>query len=101
MKISVFRNGRLTGFGTLSCISLAIALIAYTLFISESRFLGVGSFVLAIVLLGFVSMSHSATSIGLDPPCTNDPLGWRKAKKSYQGDEASKESTIEKPLDKP
>lgn len=33
-------------------------------------------------------------------PFTNDPLGWRKAKKSYQGDEASKESTTEKPVDK-
>jgi len=101
MKISVFRNGRLTGFGTLSCISLAIALIAYTLFISESRFLGVGSFVLAIVLLGFVSMSHSATSIGLDPPCTNDPLGWRKAKKSYQTEEPPKALVDEPPTDKP
>ena len=88
MKRVLLKNGRLTGFGTLCCIALAIALISYTLFVAESRLLGIGSIILALALLGCASLSNSATSIGLPPPFTSDPLGWRKAKQSYKADKS-------------
>jgi hypothetical protein len=53
------------------------------------------------VVLGYGGAWGGLSSQWGASPFTNDPLGWRKAKESYQGDEASKESTIEKPLDKP
>lgn len=91
MKLILLKNGRLTGLGTLCCIALAVALISYTFFVAESRLLGIGSIILALVLLGFVSLSNSATSIGLPPPFSNDPLGWRKAKRSYEADKSGGE----------
>ena len=83
MKLCFTHKGRLTGLGTLACGLIAMALIGYTLFLAESRWLGILSIVLALVVLGFASLSNAAASIGLPPPFTNDPLGWRAAKKSY------------------
>ena len=60
----------------------------------------VACFVLGMVLMGFSAYATQSATLDLRA-FTNDPLGWRKAKKSYQSDEASKESSIDKPLDKP
>ncbi len=84
MKHWLLKNGRLTGLGTLACVMLATALVAYTLFWADNRWLGVASLVLALALLGFASMCNSAASMDLPPPFVLDPLGWRKAKKTYE-----------------
>lgn len=89
MKLRLFHEGRLTGLGTLICGLIAFALICYTFFFAESRWLGIASMIVALVLLGFASMSNSAASVGVPPPFTNDPLGWRAAKKSYDEPESN------------
>ncbi|WP_146097403.1 hypothetical protein [Rhodoferax sp. TS-BS-61-7] len=49
----------------------------------------------AISLIG--SYESKAKQFGFQAPFTNDPLGWRKAKKSYQNETNAHE---EKPSDK-
>ena len=83
--LRMFRNGRLSNLGTALLGVVGIGLIAYTLLLAESRWLGLVSFFLGCGLLGFAGLSNSAASIGLKP-FTRDPLGWRKAKQSYEAD---------------
>lgn len=86
MKTSwLFRDGRLTAIGTAVLGLVGVGLIAYTLLFADSFFLGMLSFVVGCSLLGFAALSNNAASIGLKP-FTSDPLGWRKAKKSYEQD---------------
>ncbi|MBL0917442.1 MAG: hypothetical protein IBJ14_01960 [Hydrogenophaga sp.] len=84
MKHWLLNKGRLTGLGTLACVMLAAALVIYTFFWANNRWMGIVSLVLALALLGFASMCNSAASIGVPPPFDRDPLGWRKAKKTYE-----------------
>lgn len=84
MKCKWFiKNGRLTWIGSSLLGLLGIALIAYTLLWSESLIYGGVSLVVGCGLLGFAGLSNSAAAIGLHP-FDSDPLGWRKAKKSYE-----------------
>lgn len=74
---------------------VGIALIAYTLLFAKNFFLGVVSFAAGCGLLGFAALSNNAASIGLKP-FTNDPLGWRAAKKSYEQDSTPESGESEK-----
>ena len=60
----------------------------------------VGGLALGRVLMEFSACATQSATLDFRA-FTNDPLGWRKANKSYKGDEAPKESSIEKPLDVP
>lgn len=40
-----------------------------------------------LALAGLGGFSGRASALDLSPPFTNDPLGWRKAKKSYETQE--------------
>lgn len=71
----------MTWLGSILLGLFGLALIAYTLLWSESRFYGGMAFVLGCVILGFAGLSNSAAAIGLHP-FESDPFGWRKAKKS-------------------
>jgi len=84
MRLRLLNKGRLTGVGTLACVILSAALLAYTFFVTEIRWLGVASLILALVLLGIAGLSNSAASVGIPPPFEKDPLGWRKAKSTYE-----------------
>lgn len=94
MKMRFIDKGQLTGLGTAACGLAAAALLAYTFFFAESRWLGVASLILALLFFGIASISNTAESLGLPPPFTNDPLGWRKAKESYKTED-KKESVDE------
>ena len=101
IKKLMIRQGKLT-FWAKSLLTLSgFGIIFLSLAMSPNIFVLTLGLCIGFVLVSLVTYSNKAESLDLPAPFTNDPLGWRKAKKSYQGDEASKESTIEKPLDKP
>lgn len=84
MKLTwIFRDGRLTSTGTALAGLAGAGFIAYTLFLAESFFFGMLSFICGCSLRGFAGLSNNAASIGLRP-FANDHLGWRKAKESYE-----------------
>lgn len=96
MKTSwLFRDGRLTAMGTAVLGLVGVGLVAYTLLLADSFLLGVLSFIVGCSLLGFAALSNNAASIGLKP-FTNDPLDWRRAKKSYEQDATPQSDDSEK-----
>lgn len=86
--MKLIKNGQLTGTGTFIAGLTGILLVLYTLLYAEDFWIGILSFSLGILVLLATALSNSAASIGLSP-LTNDPLGWRKAKKTY-GDSPAK-----------
>lgn len=81
--MQIFREGRLTGLGTAVLGVLGLGMILYTLLLAESFFWGALSFVVGCGLLGFAAQSNNAASLGLTP-FAHDPLGWRRAKETYE-----------------
>ena len=87
-----FKDGRATWYGRLIAMGGSI-LTMYC--VIHFRFNNVFGWVLLIaswITLAIFGLSGRSEAIGLKP-FTNDPLGWRKAKKSYKTDAASEEIT--------
>lgn len=76
----------LSGFGI---IYLSLAMSANIFVLTLGLCIG-------FVLVSLVTYSNKAESLGLPPPFTNDPLGWRKAKQSYKEDAAPEEDSEKK-----
>ena len=103
MKVLIrffFKDGKATWYGRLIGMLGSILVMYGVIHFRWNNVFGWFLLIAAWIVLAVFGLSGRAEAIGLKP-FTNDPLGWRKAKKSYQGDEASKESTTEKPSDKP
>jgi hypothetical protein len=84
MKLNwALSEGKLTDLGTLALGALGASLIAYTLLISESFWLGSLSFIMGICCLGFAAIANNAASLGLRP-FGEDFFSWRSAKETYR-----------------
>jgi len=96
-----FKDGWLTKRGRWTCFILGWLLMLGPLWLAT---IGVLSFFIAFLIfcVGLVfglanGYEGKAKLFGYQAPFTNDPLGWRKAKKSYQADtEVSKEAPSDK-----
>jgi hypothetical protein len=95
-----FKDGRATWYGSWTGIIGSILVMYGVIHFRLNNVFGWFLLIAAWIVLMVFGLSGRSEALGLKP-FTNDPLGWRKAKKSYQGDEASKESSIDEPLDKP
>ena len=80
------RDGRTTNLGGMVAQLLALAAIVAVIGFRLNNLLGwIILIVSGIVILVF-GIAGRAEALGLKP-FTNDPLGWRKAKETYQNDE--------------
>jgi hypothetical protein len=86
----IFREGQITGFGTVVFILMGIAVIYFSVELLSSYGLKILGLSLGLVLMGVGGLGARANAIGLRP-FTNDPLGWRKAKASYPTKDAGEE----------
>lgn len=98
MRKYFVKNGRLTWTAelVLGCIAL-FGLIGIPL-LDVPLWLAIPIGAMTIVAGAILMFEGRATAIGLKP-FTNDPLGWRKAKRSYQSTtpESSSEDKAPKP----
>ncbi len=76
-------NGRLTTFAQI-CLLLGGLLIAISALIySPNKWVMFAGVIFGCLMASVAGISAKAQVLGLSP-FTNDPLGWRKAKASYQ-----------------
>jgi hypothetical protein len=77
-------DGKLTGVGAvllfLLGISIMLGAVVYLPTVGM-RWLGTS---VGLGCMAVAGLSGRAKALGLPPPFTNDPLGWRKAKATYQ-----------------
>ena len=98
MKIPTWyiNEGRFTHLGGLVTLifglSFAFLSVAFIPFV-WLRYVGL---VIGLTIAAIAGYEGKAHGLGLPPPFTRDPLGWRKAKGSYK-----KEADTEDKLDKP
>lgn len=87
------KDGWLSGKGdrTLTVASLLLMGISLWLIYEDLIDVKIGFFLLLLgIFLGaIVGYEGKAKQFGFQAPFTNDPLGWRKAKKSYETQEDS------------
>jgi hypothetical protein len=90
------KGGRLTGLGVSLAVVVGVGLAYLSLSFLPTKFWKLLGVSIGLGIMGIGAYSARASALGLPPPFTNDPLGWRKAKKSYQ-DESSE--SVEKKQD--
>jgi hypothetical protein len=90
------KDGRLAFTGALLTVVFGLAITYLSIAWLPSTWLKVLglSIGLGVALLG--SFSGRATALGIPPPFTNDPLGWRKAMKSYDSQVSGESGNSEK-----
>jgi hypothetical protein len=94
LSLSIFiRDGRLTGWGILCLLILGFFVSYVSLVLFPNKLLKVIGLSIGLAIMGIGGYSARAAALELTPPFTNDPLGWRKAKKSYKSDTGSDEVT--------
>lgn len=86
-----FKDGRATWYGSWSAILLSILVICAVIHFRFNNVFGWFLLIAAWITLAVFGLSGRSEAIGLKP-FTNDPLGWRKAKKSYETKEDSDEA---------
>lgn len=92
MSNLLIRSGKLTFFGIVFCVCIGFILVYLSLEHIPwiwGRIVGL-SIGLAVAAVG--GFSGRADALDLPAPFTNDPLGWREAKKSYETQNSSDES---------
>ena len=100
MRRFFFFDGKMTNLTSVLVVAITFGGILGVLYFQPPFWFGVGVLAVSILIGAIGAVSGAAESLGLKP-FTNDPLGWRKAKKSYQADEQPKTSADEPPPDKP
>lgn len=84
--------GKMTDFSSILVVVITFGGILGTLFYQPPFWVGV-VFISVSLFVGAIGIAAGASeSVGVKP-FTNDPLGWRKAKKTYKTDAASDEVT--------
>jgi len=81
------KDGQSTPIGGLFAILLAISAIALVVRLQLNNVFGWTIIVISGVVILVFGIAGKAEAIGLKP-FTNDPLGWRKAKATYQDEES-------------
>ncbi len=95
-----FKNGKATWYGRLVGMLGSILVIYGVIHFRLNNVFGWFLLVAAWIVLMVFGLSGRSEAIGLKP-FTNDPLGWRKAKKSYTPDPATEEKQEKNTSDKP
>jgi len=99
MKSKIIVNGHLTQRGADVLGAIGVLILCATAYFFE-EWSGFWFWLFALVggALGYLgAYGGLAKKFGFEAPFTNDPLGWRKAKKSYHADsEVSKEEPGDK-----
>jgi len=89
-------EGKLTGFGVALLFLVGLSILLASIAFSPTVWmwwLGISVGLGCMAVAGFSGRAHA---LGLPPPFTNDPLGWRKAKATYEqqaGPEADSSSS--------
>jgi hypothetical protein len=82
-KILLLNNGWFTTIGSFSCLVLGISMVGLVVWLEPPKIVYIIFLTIGLVLVGLAGYEARARAIGLEPPFTRDPLGWRKAKESY------------------
>ncbi len=85
MKL-VDKNGNMKSSVTLLIGLVGVILVIVPLYWAWHALIVIPCFVLGMVLMGFSAYATQSATLDLRA-FTNDPLGWRKAKKSYESKE--------------
>lgn len=83
-----FVDGNLTFWGGVSLALIGTCTVIGSIAFATSKFLFLLGVLVGVLFLGIASASLKSLVLGIKP-FTNDPLGWRKAKKSYETKEDS------------
>ena len=86
-----FMNGELTGLGVFTAVTLGIFSTYFSVEFLPFKGLKILGLCIGVVFVGIGGYSARAKALGLPPPFTSDPLGWRKAKESYKTKEETEE----------
>jgi hypothetical protein len=87
LKFELIRGGRFTYLGSIFCFSTGAAILWISISSQLHWLVFLFGLCFGLVLMGIAGYEARAQALGLPPPFTNDPLGWRKAKQSYKQDE--------------
>ncbi len=77
------KKGRLTWIGELSSMVLGILLIYLSVKFLPFKILKLVGLSIGVAMVGLGGFSARASGLEIPPPFTNDPMGWREAKKTY------------------
>lgn len=94
-QIHLMQDGRLTFFSQLCLLLGGLTLVLGALIYSPNKWLMLVGVVSGCLMASIAGISAKAQVLGLRP-FTSDPLGWRKAKASYQEDCVEKNVTPHK-----
>jgi hypothetical protein len=92
MKKLFILDGKMTDFSSVLVVVITFGGILGTLFYQPPFWVGV-VLISVSLLVGAIGIAAGASESVGAKPFTNDPLGWRKAKKSYKSDAGSDEVT--------
>ena len=99
--MKLFDDGNLTILGGTLLVIVGTFFVIVSAVYASSKWVFIFGIFIGVFILAIASASLKSLVLGVKP-FTNDPLGWRKAKKSYQNDGVVKKtSTDEKPSGKP
>lgn len=98
MKKIFIKDGNLTGIAALLSLTLGFLTLFITFKFVTTKFWAMFGLLLAFLFLLLAGYSGRAKALGLKP-FTNDPLGWRKAKKTYEQKEKDEQDINQKPDD--
>lgn len=101
IKNLMIKQGKLTFWAKFFLTISGFGIIYLSLEMSPNIFVLTLGLCIGFVLVSLVTYSNKAESLDLPAPFTNDPLGWRKAKQTYQTEDPPKASADEPPADKP
>jgi uncharacterized membrane protein len=94
------REGRFKSWVELLIGIVGVAVVLLTIQLATQKWLFIIGVLFGVCLIAVSSVSAKATTFGLKP-FTNDPLGWRAAKKTYESDAPSIEPTKPEDVSKP
>ena len=92
MKQLFIVDGRMTNFSSILVVIITFGGILGTLFFQPPFWVG-AALISASLFVGAIGIAAGASESVGAKPFTNDPLGWRKAKRTYKTDAASEDVT--------
>lgn len=97
IKRLFLRDGWFTLLGSFSCFAVGLLIVGSVVWFEPQPIVAMVGLITGLPMMGLAGYEARARAIGLQPPFTRDPLGWRKAKESYN---TPKNPTDEKSADK-
>lgn len=77
-------EGKLTGIGVMLLFLVGLSILLASIAFSPTVWMWWLGISLGLGCMAVAGFSGRAHALGLPPPFTNDPLGWRKAKATYE-----------------